>query len=101
MLAWDDPSPGQINSPEACCQKVRQNPSPDSSEPFDVIHVSYVPQVLKLVAEHLFDWDEDLVKKWGEVSWRRSDVGRSYGTKFDGVGGQVMCPPTAVFLQDV
>ena len=29
------------------------------------------PQVLKLIAEHLFDWDEDLLRKWGEVFWRR------------------------------
>ena len=28
-------------------------------------------QVLKLVAEHLFDWDEDLLAKWGDASWRR------------------------------
>ena len=31
----------------------------------------FIPQVLKLIAEHLFDWDEDLLRKWGEVFWRR------------------------------
>ncbi len=35
------------HNPEACCQ-----------------------QLLKLVAEYLFNWDEDLLQKWGEVFWR-------------------------------
>ncbi len=30
-----------------------------------------LPQVLKLVAEKLFRLDEELLRKWGEVFWRR------------------------------
>lgn len=28
-------------------------------------------QLLKLVAERLFNWDEELLKKWGDAYWRR------------------------------
>ncbi len=28
-------------------------------------------QVLKLLAEYSFDWDQELLRKWGDVLWRR------------------------------
>ncbi|KAG1669008.1 hypothetical protein FOA52_000601 [Chlamydomonas sp. UWO 241] len=49
VLSWAAPQAGAApHAPEACCQKV-----------------------LKLVAEAVFAWDEELLCKWGEVFWVR------------------------------